>query len=187
MKTILVCSQKGGVGKSMISDEIYYALQRDGYDRINFYDLDSQGGTLHETTEYENAEYAVVDTPGALQRQLGDWMKESDLIVTPTRASLRDIPPLQTTLQKAHEVCPTTPVIVVINGWNRYRAAHDFEEWLKEEYPEITIGRVSQSESFVQAALQGKSVCVYDPKGKPAQQIRELYNMIKQKLNMNQE
>ena len=66
MKTILVCNQKGGVGKSLVADEIAFSFERSGIP-VSFYDLDTQGGTLHETHEADGAQVAVVDTPGALQ------------------------------------------------------------------------------------------------------------------------
>ena len=50
MKTILVCNQKGGVGKSLVADEIAFSFERSGIP-VSFYDLDTQGGTLHETHE----------------------------------------------------------------------------------------------------------------------------------------
>ena len=40
MKTVLVCNQKGGVGKTLIADELAFALERDKI-RFNFYDLDT--------------------------------------------------------------------------------------------------------------------------------------------------
>ena len=46
MKTILVCNQKGGVGKSLCADEIAFSFERSGIP-VSFYDLDTQGGTLH--------------------------------------------------------------------------------------------------------------------------------------------
>ena len=46
MKTILVCNQKGGVGKSLVADEIAFSFERSGIP-VSFYDLDAQGGTLH--------------------------------------------------------------------------------------------------------------------------------------------
>lgn len=71
MKTILVCNQKGGVGKSLVADEIAFSFERSGIP-VSFYDLDAQGGTLHRTQEADGAEVAVVDTPGALQEALSD-------------------------------------------------------------------------------------------------------------------
>lgn len=84
MKTILVCNQKGGVGKSLVADEIAFSFERSGIP-VSFYDLDTQGGTLHETHEADAAQVAVVDTPGALQEGLADWLKEADVVVIPTR------------------------------------------------------------------------------------------------------
>ena len=39
MKTVLVCNQKGGVGKTLIADELAFALERDGIP-YNFIDLE---------------------------------------------------------------------------------------------------------------------------------------------------
>ncbi len=47
MKTILVCNQKGGVGKSLVADEIAFSFERSGIP-VSFYDLDTQGGTVRE-------------------------------------------------------------------------------------------------------------------------------------------
>ena len=94
MKTILVCNSKGGVGKSMIADELAFSFERTGTP-MSFYDLDSQGGTIHKTNEAPDAQVAVVDTPGALQSQLTEYMKAADVIVIPTRTTSRDIEPLQ--------------------------------------------------------------------------------------------
>ena len=58
MKTILVCNQKGGVGKSLVADEIAFSFERSGIP-VSFYDLDAQGGTLHRTHEADGAQVAV--------------------------------------------------------------------------------------------------------------------------------
>ena len=93
MKTILVCNQKGGVGKSLVADEIAFSFERSGIP-VSFYDLDAQGGTLHRTREADGVQVAVVDTPGALQEALSEWLKEADVVVIPTRTTSRDIKPL---------------------------------------------------------------------------------------------
>ena len=54
MKRILICNQKGGVGKTLISDELAFMFEADQI-KFSFYDLDQQGGTLHETHEEPDA------------------------------------------------------------------------------------------------------------------------------------
>lgn len=66
IKKILIVNQKGGIGKSMVSDEIAFHFERLGVPTA-FLDLDSQGGTVHKMDRNPNAAVAVIDTPGALQ------------------------------------------------------------------------------------------------------------------------
>lgn len=68
MKNIVICNQKGGVGKTLISDELAFLFEKDEI-KINFYDLDQQGGTLHKTQESEDAAVSIIDTPGALMSE----------------------------------------------------------------------------------------------------------------------
>ena len=109
MKTILVCNQKSGVGKSLVADEIAFSFERSGIP-VSFYDLDAQGGTLHQTNEVKDAEVAVVDTPGALQ---------ADVVVIPTRMASRDIEPLMR-MRKAVFKHSKAKIVYVMNGWNRF-------------------------------------------------------------------
>lgn len=129
MKTILVCNQKGGVGKSLVADEIAFSFERSGIP-VSFYDLDTQGGTLHKTHEEDGAQVAVVDTPAALQEGLADWLKEADVVVIPTRTTSRDIEPLMR-MRKAVFKNGHAKIVYVMNGWNRFKASHDFMEWFE--------------------------------------------------------
>lgn len=121
MKTILVCNQKGGVGKSLVADEIAFSFERSGIP-VSFYDLDAQGGTLHRTHEADGAQVAVVDTPGALQEALSEWLKEADVVVIPTRTTSRDIEPLMR-MRKAVFKHSRAKIVYVMNGWNRFKAS----------------------------------------------------------------
>ena len=42
----------------------------------NFYDLDGQGGLLHEGINNDNAEYNIIDTPGQLTKDTANIIKE---------------------------------------------------------------------------------------------------------------
>ena len=182
-KVILICNQKGGVGKTLIADELAFAFDRDKVP-YNLYDLDQQGGSVHGEKEAPNAVVTIVDTPGALQEDMLKWMKEADLIIIPTRMSPRDMPPLETMIDMVSKNDISADVIFVFNGWNRYRATAEFEEWFKETYPKAKSIAISQSEAITQAALDGKSVVEYKPSSVPAQKIAELVKLVKKILKL---
>ena len=166
MKTILVCNQKGGVGKSLVADEIAFSFERSGIP-VSFYDLDAQGGTLHRTQEADGAQVAVVDTPGALQEALSEWLKEADVVVIPTRTTSRDIEPLMR-MRKAVFKHSRAKIVYVMNGWNRFKASRDFMEWFEGLAGDQTVVTLPQSEAFVQAGAAGASVVEFDRRGKAA-------------------
>ncbi len=177
MFSVLVCNQKGGVGKSLIADELAFSFERSGI-AVSFYDLDSQGGTLHKTQDREDAQAVVIDTPGALQPQLKDWIAEADVIVIPTRTTSRDIEPLQ----RMQDVIRGTgkPVLYVLNGWNRWRASRDFLEWFRSSSGEARIFKIPQSEQFVQAGAAGKSVVEYARRGAAVRAVLDLCNAVRE-------
>ena len=164
MKTILVCNQKGGVGKSLCADEIAFSFE--------------QGGTLHQTQEVDGAEVAVVDTPGALQEALADWLKEADVVVIPTRTTSRDIEPLMR-MRKAVFKHSKAKIVYVMNGWNRFKASRDFMEWFDGLAGVQTVVKLPQSEAFVQAGAAEQSVVEYDKRGKAARATMELVNTVR--------
>ncbi|WP_251179394.1 ParA family protein [Adlercreutzia agrestimuris] len=185
MKTILLCNQKGGVGKSLIADELAFSLERSGIP-LDFYDLDAQGGTLHTTTKAEGAEVTVVDTPGALQEGMSDWVSAADLVVIPTRPTTRDMDPLlrMVDIVKAHK---DKKVLYVVNGWNRYRASRDFVQWFEGVADNDIVLKLPQSEKFVQSAAAGQSVVEYAPQTKAAKATQELIDKIRTMAGVGKE
>lgn len=181
-KTILVANQKGGVGKSLIADEIAFSLERTGV-KFNFYDLDNQGGTIHTTETTEDAEYNIVDTPGALQSELADWLKGADVIVVPTRTTSRDIEPL-CRMQRLIRANTDAPVVFVMNGWNRFKASKDFLIWFIEENDQQIIVKLPQSELFVQAGAESRSVVDYKADSRAAEATLGLVNSVRKLIGL---
>ncbi len=160
MVNILVCNQKGGVGKSLIADELAFYFERAKIP-LSFIDLDAQGGTLHQTVQREDAKVAVIDTPGALQPELKNWIASADVVVIPTKTTSRDIEPLQRMQRLVYSTGKQTRVVYVLNGWNRWRASNDFMDWMKGSVEGAMILMLPQSEQFVQAGACGVSVVEY--------------------------
>lgn len=184
MKNILVCNQKGGVGKSLISDELAFSFERSGIP-ISFYDLDSQGGTIHRSREREDAQVGIIDTPGVLQQRLKDWIAEADMIIIPTRTTSRDIEPLQR-MQKAVRGVDG-PILYVLNGWNRWRASRDFLEWFRGTVGDALICKLPQSEQFVQAGAAGVSIVEHARRGPAVRATLELCNAVRKLVGFSAE
>lgn len=158
----------------MIADELAFS-----FERLNipycFYDLDGQGGVLHGNVSLDNATVAIIDTPGALQSQLRDWIDNADVIVVPTRTTSRDIEPLQR-MQRAVQTAEEkgVPVLYVLNCYTRWRASSDFYNWFKQTINESRIFKIPQSEIFVRAAVARVSVVEFAKKSPAAKAIEEL-------------
>lgn len=180
MVNILVCNQKGGVGKSLIADELAFSFERSKIP-ISFLDLDAQGGTIHQTVQHEDAQAAIIDTPGALQQALKDWIAEANIIIIPTRTTSRDIEPLQR-MQKAVQAEQEAgkPVLYVLNGWNRWRASSDFLEWFSGTSGDAPILKLPQSEQFVQSSAGGVSVVEYAKHSPAAKATLDLCNKVRE-------
>lgn len=180
MTKILVANQKGGVGKSLIADELAFSFARSGIPAA-FIDLDGQGGTLHKTDQREDAKVVIVDTPGALQKQMGAWMREADVIIVPTKTTSRDIEPLLRMADIIRNNAPEKPVVYVLNGWNRWRASKDFKQWFstQKKLRSVAVEILPQSEIYVRASAAGQSVVEFASRSSAAESMLKLVNAIR--------
>lgn len=183
MKTILVINQKGGVGKSLIADEMSFALERDGI-VSNHIDLDQQGGALHTSEQHSDAVVQVVDTPGALQKELTDWIDAADFVIIPTKMTLRDQEPLIRMVEIIEPYKHQKPVIFIMNCWNRHNTSRDFENWFESTYPDLKTCKLSQSELFNHAAAANESVVKYKKSSVVARQIEDIYAIVRYELGL---
>lgn len=182
MKNILIVNQKGGVGKSTLADLLVWEFEKAEIP-CSFYDLDGQGGVVHETFENPKAKVAVIDTPGALQKDMHAWIKEASLIIVPTKATMMDVKPLQRMMELVKDV--KCPVMYVEMMWNRFTTAASFEEWLKSETDgKYQILRIPQSEQFAQAVAIGCSVIDYAPKSSAAEAASAFVDQVRKTIKL---
>ena len=103
MQIISVMNQKGGVGKTNISLNIFYALGENK--QVGFLDLDPQGSVtqqkpsgvplismrdLHSLKSYKTFDYIIIDCPPYLHDQLNEVVKLSDIVLFPTKTGIDD-------------------------------------------------------------------------------------------------
>lgn len=185
MKTILIANQKGGCGKTMIADTLATAFELDSV-KTNFIDLDQQGGCMHDESVDEDAIVQIVDTPGALQPELSNWIKDADYLIIPTLTSTSDLPPLENTLEVYSKCKKKPPLLVVFNRWDRTNNTKEYIEAFEEIHPEINTVVVSETVAFKDASKRGLSIEQYKPRCKAAQQMREIYAIVKHDLKVKE-
>ena len=175
--TILICNQKGGVGKTLIADELAFAFERDNIP-YSFFDLDNQGSAIHKTIDNPDAKVQIVDTPGALQENIIKWIEAADIIIVPTLMSNRDIAPLKRMIQILEPYKNDKFILYVFNKWNRFKITKDFITWFQTKYPDFKTAILSDTTAFNRAGAYGKSI--YDfKKNKAYRQMEGIYECLK--------
>lgn len=160
MKTIVFTSEKGGVGKTRLSDELYYYYTRQNVP-TSLYSFDGQYKNRNNDKKVDNPEVAVVDTPGRIMdSKTIQTIQGADVVVIPVRPTGGNIESFTRTvsLVKKNTNCP---IIVAVNGVNRFTASASFMEWLQKYRQKEhldTVMTIPQSEVVVQAENYSCSV-----------------------------
>jgi len=180
---ILIANQKGGVGKTTIADELAFALERRGFN-VAFQNLDNQGGCIHKSTIIDDdADFVVIDTPGAINPDFRKWCKAADVVVIPSKPSMQDFPAFNRTWTIASEVADASgegrlKVGCVVNFFDSRRKVDN--QWLEflgnASYPVFAV--VPEATVFANAVAMQESVYDQQPTGKAAKAIEGLADRI---------
>ena len=179
MKSILFANQKGGVGKTLLADETAWHFEK--MKKVNFLDLDQQGSAVHETIEEEDADYQIIDTPGALQDEIRKWIEAADVVVIPTKCNRHDMIPLETMMELT-EGLDKNKFIIVFNQWNRFTGTAEFINWFNVMYPGYKTFLLQSSVALTDAAARSMSIVKYKPKHKAALAINDFMNLLEKTL-----
>ena len=189
MKNVLFVNRKGGCGKSTLCAEFVLSLRRSGIP-VNFYDLDVQGGTILKSGEEPGAKVSAVDTPGAMENDVIEWIREADVVVIPTTASALDMESL-TLMVETYQAQKKrgSKLIVVVNQFTRYRSCKVFMSWLTDELKDskAEIVTMARSEAFLRAAEYGQSVVDNAPRSAAAVSALEVVNTIRRAAKLPEE
>ena len=187
MATVLVISQTGGVGKSTLANESAFSLDRT-QTPYSFFDLDEQGGGAHETIECEDAELAIVDTPGRITDEWPEWLRNADVVVVPVRASMLEQAAFERVREMLDQYAPDVPHLIVLTHWNRYTTNREFLSWLEEsKEPQETILTIPLSEAILRAQSENESVVTSSRKSSSAVKVMEFVNAVRTLAGLSEE
>lgn len=208
MKTIAVLSQKGGTGKTTLALHLAVAAEAAGHTAAVI-DLDPQssaGGwgesragegptvaiahaprlaSILEAAAANGATLAILDTAPHSQGDALAAAKAADFILIPCRPGILDLRAIGATVQIAQ--LAGKPAAVVLNACPpQGRALADEAEQAVKGYG-VTVApvRLVQRAAYAHSLAAGQTAQEYEPGGKAAEEISQLYTWACQHVGMS--
>lgn len=206
VKTLALISQKGGSGKTTLAVHIAVCAVKAGK-YVALFDLDPQGSAAdwHETRGRSDELAAVKASPKALPALLekvksagvdlvildtaphsnnaaAEAAKHADFVLVPCRPSRFDLKAMPSTFEILK--LNNTPAAVVLNVCPRGHLVDEAAELLQAQGFPVLKERVSQRVAFSHAVIDGLAVHEYEPDGKAAQDITDLFKTIRKRLKL---
>ena len=206
MKTISLITQKGGSGKSTLTECLAVAATLDNK-AVAILDMDPQGSAISwkqrrgssdpavlpatvsnlseelERIKNNGADYVFIDTPA----RLSDWAmaaaKVSDLVIIPSRPTIKDLERVEASI-KLSTLDQIRPVFVVLNQV-RARGNRDeqAESYIKSKHFPVCPGRIGNRVVFEDADTFGLTPQDVDNNCKAALEIQDVYKYTCKVLN----
>jgi chromosome partitioning protein len=200
MRTVSIISQKGGVGKTTLATALAVAAEADGKNCAVF-DLDPQASASfwHDAREASTpavaavpssrlthllkaamesgCDLAIIDAPPFAKDIAFEAAHHADFILIPTRPAVLDIMAMTKTLDLVkHYGKPAAVVLTFCPPAGRELS--DTEEAIRQLGAELCPVRIGNRIAFSRAQQTGRVAQEYEPDGKAAEEIRQLYDYI---------
>lgn len=206
MKTLAIISQKGGSGKSTIAVHMAVCAVRQGL-HTAIIDLDPQGSAFdwYEARAEENelnavqasanqldvllkqakkggADFVIVDTAPHSDSTAALTAQLSDFVLMPCRPARFDLKAIHSTA--AIVKLAKTPAAVVINAAPRGKLSEEAKEALEQQGITVLDAVLYHRVAYSHAVIDGRSVHEYEPEGKAAEEIDQLFDCIKKAMRL---
>jgi len=207
MKTIVLASQKGGVGKTTLAAHLAVAAEQAGDGPCVLIDTDPQAslaawwnGRQAETPAFahatlkelpaklealDQAGYALafIDTPPAITESIRAVVAQADFVLIPTRPSPHDLRAVGRTVELAAAASRPFGFAVTQAKPNSRLTVQAMAALSAHGVvaPAIVHDRVDYAASMI----DGRTVLELDPRGRSAAEIAELWSFVKDRMAEN--
>jgi chromosome partitioning protein len=205
MQTIALVAQKGGTGKTTLALSLAVAAVQRGRS-VAVVDLDPQASAANwadrrvldvpavvsahvprlqnviDTARQNGVDLILIDTPGKSEQAALAAAKVADLVLIPCRPQIHDIETLTAT-KEIIDLAGGRPAFVVLNAVPPQGRRHEEAQAAIQDMgltvcPAILVQRAA----FGDAPNAGQSASEYEPGGKAAQEIGQVYEFISKLL-----
>lgn len=206
MQTIAIISQKGGTGKTTLALNLAVAAEVSGLSTA-IIDLDPQASAKEWSKSRERetpvvisahasqldevlaaarengASLSIIDTAPHSERDALAAARAADLILIPCRPAILDLRAMASTKELAD--LAQTPALAVINAAPpRGHLADEAAEAIRGYGLEVSAATIAHRAAFVHSLTLGQTVVEYEPGGKAAQEVNDLFVLACQHANM---
>jgi chromosome partitioning protein len=208
---VAVLNTKGGAGKSTLATNLARAFQQDGHS-VLIVDSDPQGtardwretggdidlpavfGVDRPTLDIDIPKIAhafdviVIDGAAKMTKMAVSAIKAADLVLIPVQPSAADlwaVNDLVDMIEARQQLTEGRPraAFVINRQILGTRLAGGVDEVLASYGVPVLESRTSQRVAYSEAMAAGLTVLDYEPEGKAAEEIRNLYNELKEHLD----
>mgnify|MGYP000058206049 CR=1 FL=1 len=207
MRVLAMASQKGGSGKTTLSGHLAVQAQLAGAGPVVLIDIDPQGSLADwwnereaelpafaqttvarlqadlEMLRQQGFRLAVIDTPPAITMAIQSVIAVAELIVIPTRPSPHDLRAVGATV----DLCDRAgkPLLFVVNGATP-KAKITYEAAVAlSQHGTVAPVTLHHRTDFAASMIDGRTVMECDPKGRSANEVRELWEYVSDRLEKN--
>lgn len=207
MKTISLLAQKGGTGKTTLALSLAVAAVQDRQ-TVAVIDLDPQASagnwadrrslkeapavvsahvprlqSVIDTARQNGVDLLIIDTPGKSEQAALAAAKAADLVLIPCRPQIYDIETLAAT-KEIIELAGKRPAFVILNAVPPQGRRHEEAKAVIQQMG-LAVCPVAfvQRAAFGDAPNAGQSAAEFEPGGKAAQEISQVYKFISNILN----
>ena len=205
MRTMVLASQKGGVGKTTIAGHLAVMAESAGAGPVALIDTDPQGSLSSwwnerkaETPVFASVDIAqladhlqqlkkagiklaIIDTPPAVTETIRQVLAVADLVLIPTRPSPHDLRAVGSTVSLVEAVGKR--MVFVINGAAQRAKITGEAAIALSQHGTVAPVTLYQRTDFAASMIDGRTAQEIDPMSRSAGEIVELWKYVDTQLN----